>query len=85
MLSYRSKNEVLMNPQKGERDEQIPLRHRATTHERRLLEISKRHLRSIKDEIDSGTIVDPAKVTEMEEGIADLESAYGEDRNARRE
>lgn len=65
-------------------EENRPLHWRATTRERNLLEISKRHLDSIKKEIESGTPVAPGMVNELEHGIAELESAYGAERNDRR-
>ncbi|MFL6373495.1 MAG: hypothetical protein ACJ73D_02400 [Pyrinomonadaceae bacterium] len=60
-----------------------PRRHLATKSELDLLELSRRHLSSIKMEIDAGTSVDPAMVGELERGIADLESAYNEGRDVR--
>ena len=81
---------MLMSPPRSPKgyenraDESKPQRHRATTRERDLLELSRRHLTSIKKEMESGTPVATGLVNELEQGIADLESAYNEDVNDRR-
>lgn len=56
-----------------------PRRRSATTHERGLLDLSRRNLTSIKGEMAVGTEVDAEVVRALEQAILDLETAYGDD------